>query len=183
MFALLGVLTPLKYSLFFANISLSWVYFGLLTFRTCCLSLVDVSKLKNTIFQAEKAPREERLSLCFKKVFSRNSSKFRDFLNLRHFGFFGKIWSSFICTHYLHCKWCKNSAGFRNFCKMLAFLKKSRFLKKKWSFLLFLGHLEPNWGMQICRWFVYSFLKLMDTTHFDFKIVFYLFSGFPCLLY
>ena len=43
-FALVDVLTPLKYSLFFANSSLSWVFFGLLTFGTCCLSLIDVFK-------------------------------------------------------------------------------------------------------------------------------------------
>ena len=45
-FALLGVLTLLKYSLFFRNYLSKFVFFGLLTFGTCCLALVDVSKLK-----------------------------------------------------------------------------------------------------------------------------------------
>ena len=88
MFALLGVLTPLIYSLFFANISLSWVYIGPMTLVTCWLSLVYVSKSKKTIIYVEKASVKERLSLGFKKSSLENLLKFRVMLNLGFFRFF-----------------------------------------------------------------------------------------------
>ena len=66
-FAFLGVVTTLKYSLFFANISLCWIYSGLLAIRTCCLSLVDVSKLKKYHTLGRKGSKKRKAFSMFQK--------------------------------------------------------------------------------------------------------------------
>ena len=72
MLALLGVLTPVKYSLFFAIISLSSVYFGLSTFGTCCLALVDVSKPKKYHTSGRKGSKKRKaFSMIQKSLLSK----------------------------------------------------------------------------------------------------------------
>ena len=67
MFALLGVLTLQKYSLFFRKYLSKLGFFGLLTFGTCCLSLVDVSKPKKYHTLGRKGSKKRKAFSMFQK--------------------------------------------------------------------------------------------------------------------
>ena len=135
-FALFGVLNLLKYSLFFRNYLSKFVFFALLTFGTCCLALVDVSKLKKYHTLSRKGSSK-------RKTFYISEKSSLEFLLNFEISWIWDIllfWSNMLFLHLyplFTLQMTQNSTEFQNFYKMLEFLKKSRFSKKIVAFFTF----------------------------------------------